>query len=448
MVIRKDVIAVAAVFFIMVGLVSTAFIVGSAKEAETMENNDTLTKKYEIPSNASSGRYDVDIFVNDSYREYSTSLSFLVGGEELIVSPLEWIVSTDQSGTETKEFTITNGGLETLNNINITEGGELEPYIALTKNNISSLEPDDSETFTAYLNVSLSGNHTGNITVESDDATAVITIELNYTAGAQPQSQLTITPNFISEVTVPGKLFDKNLTLKNKDNVTAINIVEEVIGTAADVLTIVSKPSTLIAQGTGDMVTRIDTTGVSTGTYSGSIKINSSVGSASATVNIEVIGNLVTESDLLLIELESYQQNITDLRNRGKNTTEVETIYSEIEVLISDAKISYQAEEYETAKQKYDSASSKLNTLKSKINTLETEQEPPADYSLIIWVFAIVIIVGIVGITFLKYRDKLKDLINKILKKKPKEKPKEEKKEEEEYYYPTGEEEEYRTEYY
>ena len=42
MVIRKDVIAVAAVCFVLVGLVSTAFIVGSAKEAETMENNDKV----------------------------------------------------------------------------------------------------------------------------------------------------------------------------------------------------------------------------------------------------------------------------------------------------------------------------------------------------------------------------------------------------------------------
>ncbi len=418
----------------------------AASFIDEIENNGTSDTIYSISSNATSGSFSVDILVNDSYRNYTSTLSFNAGGTALSVTPLNWEVVTDTSGIETKKFTITNGGSSTLHDINITEGGELEPYISLTKNNISSLSAGGSTDFTAYLNVSVPGNHTGTITIDSDVARIVIDISLNYNATVQPQSSLVVTPTFISEVTVPDEVFDKSFSLENKDTVSAANIEANLSGTASQVVSIVTKPNTISASGKGTLKARVDTTGTDVGTYSGKINIYSSVGNAQVDVTIDVIDDLSVEAQTLTLEVQSLQQNITDLKNRGKDTTDIEALYNDALTLLEEASDAYLDKDYPTSKSKYDSAMNKISDLRSSIASLENQQEPPPDYGIVIWVFAIVIVVAIAGITFFKYRDKVTEIINNLLGKK-KRGPKEEKRDDDKYYYPSGEEG-YRTEYY
>jgi len=174
----------------------------------------------------------------------------------------------------------------------------------------------------------------------------------------------------------------------------------------------------------------INAANLQTISYTGTIGVNSSVGNLYITLNLQIIKNIGTEATALSTKLDSLKANITALEKKGKDVSELNSKYNSTKTKITNAKTSYDSADYQNAQTYYQQASAGYDDLKDSIDTLENEK---TNYSGIIWIVAIIIIIAIVSIAFYKYKDK----IFSMFKKQPKE--------EEEYTTAPGD---YRTEYY
>lgn len=405
--------------------------------------NNSYTSKYTL-LNLSGGSYFIKAYVNDSYeRNFTSLLPFtLRGAGNISVNPPQWTVTTDTSQNITQKFNVTNIGLGLIPLINITKTGSVAQFLTLTDTNITNLYANQSTTFNATMNVKIEGNYSGTITLTSEFTSFIISVSLSYHTPIIPKQNLKVAPTSISETTVSNKVIQRIVTLENIDSSSdAIDITANISNNLAGIVTIVSKPSSIHPSSQAQLELKIDTINLQENTYTGTISLNSSVGSAQVYVNIVILGDLSARADEKLSELDELKKNVTELKKQKKNTTEAETLVSSIESLLNDVKLDWVAEKYSDALSKLTQAENSINQLISKIS--EIEQQPGPDYSSVIWKAAIIIILIIIGITVFKYRNKIKELINKILKRGEE---KEEKPSEEKYYLPTGGG--YRTEYY
>lgn len=316
---------------------------------------------------------------------------------------------------------------------------------------IDIIDPDDNKVFTTtgfiegddnysttYL---IQGDHEDGLSkikvILEDSENRSATLELDFTVNFTEPS-LFVTPLTVSELTIAGKIFNKNFTIENTaTDVDVTNLIINFSGTLKDFIQIKLKPTSIPADSSSQFKIRIDTTNLSEGTNTGTIDIFSQVGSAQIYLSIEIIGDLYTKAEEKIDELYLLQQNITELESRLVDVTNVTELFNEIEDLLDEVITDFENEDYASAKSKFESAVSKLTGLILDIQDLYTEIP---DYSFIIWEVAIVVVVIIVIVTLFHYRDKIKQLLKGTKKK-------EEEEEVEEVYYKESKEE-YRTEYY
>jgi hypothetical protein len=247
---------------------------------------------------------------------------------------------------------------------------------------------------------------------------------------------LFVTPSTISQTTIQGKIIEKNITIDNSANIDTVLFVN-VSDSMKNIVTIVSKPETIQPQSKGQMKIKISTASLSERTYTGTIDLQSRIGSAQVSISLEIVGDLYTEADDKLNGLSFIENNITQLASRGANATEASNLLNEIKDILNKVKQDYKNENYLSAKSKLGEAEDKMVQLESEVASLFTNLP---DYSYIVWDFAIAVVIVIVLLAIIRYRKKIKRLFKK---EQP---PKKEEKREEVYFKPKGGE--YRTEYY
>jgi len=417
------------------------------EEGFDFSGNGTFSTDYTLPNTAVGGEYEVDIYLNDSYdRIYEETLEFTLGATNMLqVTPSTWEISTEDGGYFTQEFTVENIGNETLYNLSIYADGDLEPYLEATIDEIEELEEDETETFEGYMTLNTEGSNSGSFIIENSKTRYVINVTGTYSEGAPKPNEIVVAPTTLSVVLPANKKTEKNFSLATSSTDGAENIAASVIGDIFGIVTVKSKPDNITIGSTGSLVIETNTQAQEPGSYTGSINITSTAGFARISpVTVDIIPDLSVEARAKIVELEELQSNITSLRNRGKNTTEIENLYNTTKSLLNSSASAFEAEDYDSSKIKYELALSNIQSIKTKMNKLETEQGPQADYSIIIWVVAIVVVVAIVGIVLYKNKDKIKKFIEKQTKKK--EQPKQE--DRQDYYEPVGGQGGYRTEYY
>ncbi len=302
----------------------------------------------------------------------------------------------------------------------------------------------DSFTEETYrTNYSIPGDYRGGrseifITLnDSDGRVANLGLNLSINSTVVITPSLSINPTLISEITTIGKKIKKSFLLENSADMDSGTLFFNASSNLKDAITTEPTPDSIPANGKGVLLVTIDTTTLSEGYYPGLIDIDSRVGDTKISVKLEVLGNLNSKAQDKLDELLYLRNNITNLKERGVNVTEIEDLYDQTKDLLEDVKTDFLNEDYASAKIALQTASTQIENMISMLEELQ-ENIPAADYSYIIWYFAIGIVVVIIIITVIKYRKKLK--------RKKKGKKEEEEEESEEIYYKP--QKEYRTEYY
>ncbi|MDD5416580.1 MAG: hypothetical protein PHU12_01240 [Candidatus Aenigmarchaeota archaeon] len=389
----------------------------------------TFNKTYATSSSSIGGVYLVRITLTDTdSRIFVKDLSFTVKNVgNIIVSPAQWSKQVSSDGNVTQLFTIKNNGTDDLAAITITPSSG----ITLSKTSIASLNATKTENFTATFYVDSVGNKTGSITLDSETYNYVIDVNLEYVFNPVEDS-LVISPESASIVTIPNVAVEKEFELENIAVYGASNFVYTISDSIKNIASITTKPTQINSEGTAAMKVKIDAPEIKT--YYGTITVNSSVGSYEINLNIEVIGDISTEADDLLKTIVSLNENITALQKKGKDVSGLQDLSDSAKEKLESTKEAYESGNYQTAKTYFDQAGSSIDDLKSQIEEIRS-QKP--NYSGIIWTVAFIIIIAIVGIVAYKYKDKIKELINKLTKKEPEQK--------EEYTFSKGD---YRTEYY
>jgi hypothetical protein len=263
------------------------------------------------------------------------------------------------------------------------------------------------------------------------------------------ENKIFVAPTMLTVVTIPNKISQHNFTLTTTNTQGASSIVTSILGDVLGMASVKSVPSSITSIAPGTMVVEVTTYAKAVGSYSGSINISSTAGSAQISpVTIEVIGDLNILSNEKLAELDNFTANITALKSRGKNVSEIESLMNSTKSLLNESATAYNDADYAASKSKYDLALANIQSIGAKINDLQTQVEPPVDYSGIIWAVAMMIVLAIVGIFGYKNKDKIQQKLQELQHKgKKAEAPKYEE-ERKEYKRPAYGEGEYRTEYY
>jgi len=293
------------------------------------------------------------------------------------------------------------------------------------KYSTSYLLPGDYKDGRSLVKVFLTDSYNRNSTMELNFSFNFIDIE----------PKLFVTPSKISETTIARKTIMKSITLENSaEDIDITNLIVNVSSSLKNIIEVKYKPSIIPAKNRGTMTISINTGDLSAGRYRGTIDFLSQVGEAQVSVDLEIIGDILSEISIKSSLLDDLEKNITELKKNLINVTEASDLLEEIRNSFRGAQVDYKSEDYVSAKAKYEEASMKLERLIPMVNSLFAEIP---DYSFVIWYFAFAIVFAIIVITVIKY--------GKRAKKKRKKKG--EKEEVEEVYF-RPEHEEYRTEYY
>ncbi len=387
---------------------------------------------YQIPSNAKGGTHLIDIYINDSDgRTLTKELSFIVKASNVLsVNPPTWYQTVSLPGTLTKGFVINNTGDSAINSIDLTAYGNASMSLSLSF--IGSLNSGETRNFTATVNVLQPGRKSGTISVASEDSAFLVDVAIDFSLGASIDF-LTATPTFLTEVTIPDRTTQQNITLDNIGAIDGSGLVYNVSSDLAGIVSISNLPTVLSATSERQAIVNFNTAGKTPQVYSGQLTINSSIGSEVLTITVDVLGDLVSEADNQIASLEALLPSINNLEKQKKDVSSIKDLYNTTRSLLDQVKTDYQAGDYVSAKTGFDTAVNDISSLESQITALLTVK-PPGNSIGIIWTIAEIVILIIIGVTAYRYKDKIKEFVNKILKKEqPQEQP--------EYYYS---EEEYR----
>jgi hypothetical protein len=315
--------------------------------------------------------------------------------------------------------------------------------------NVSILYPNDTEEFLVletltgndvftYDYLIPSGAPSGRyfVSVTANDSVGrTSAVESEFFVGVSGEistGEIDMSPSSWSIITIAGKLVSKDFTITNLGTTTAYVIGITVPSSLQGIISALSIPTSIAADGTGALRLNANTAGLSEGIKSGLITVSSSLGNATISTSVNIVGDLSAEADDLLDELHVLLPDITNLQQQGKDVSSILDLYNETENLLSDAKDKYAAEDYSAALSKIDQARDNISQLKSDISGMLTAG---ADYGLVIWSVAIVIVIAIAGITVYKFRKKILSIFKRGKEEEV----------EEVYTSPEGE---YRTEYY
>lgn len=397
----------------------------------------TFVTNYTLSDTAAGGKYKIIIgLIDGDNRIINRNLEFVVkSSANLNATPSQWNTNT-KTGKSVQTFTIGNKGNKTITSLSITSNGDCK--ITTNKNSLTNILSNKNANFTATSELTEEGECNGQIILKSTEIEYYIPVKIKYTPEAITDS-LVLSPSSMSVYTIPGKTISKEFTIDNIADVNTRITGYSKSDSIKDIVSIKSVPSTVGADKSEDMNIEIDTADLTPETYSGTISISSDVGNDTSSISIIIIENIYDETDSYLDELTGLMPSIEALKKKDGYDGLI-TTYNNIESDFESAKEKYSEEDYETAYTLFEGAKRSLSDLKDDIEIVATEKK---DYGGIIWGFAAIVIIGIVGILIWRYKDKIMEIINNMLGKKKYE-------EQQPEYYPPEEPQEgdYRTDYY
>jgi hypothetical protein len=220
---------------------------------------------------------------------------------------------------------------------------------------------------------------------------------------------LSVKPSVFSIVTTVNKIFLKSFELENSANTNTLILSIEIPHPLSNLVFLDSKPEFIFPHATGNLVLKIDTTGLEPNSYFDYVKINSSNGVPQIYISINVIGNVSSEAENYMVQLAALEESMKSVKS-VENLENLLSLSENIKKTLNEANGYYQSEDYETAKSKLESAITSFNSLKEQIQSLNLAGKG-FDYTSIIWIFAIAAVAAIVGILFIKkyhHKDKVK----------------------------------------
>jgi len=414
----------------------------------TGDSNITITRP--VNESWTQGNYTITISANDSFsRTWTGTLMFTVSPiGNVTVDPEEWNLAVASSGLYTQAFKITN----LLNDTLSVSSFSASNWITLNTSNISSdgIPANSSAIFTAKANITDEGSYSGNITIITSYDVFIIPVNITYSKEITITG-LSIEPSSVTIITVPDRQEKVTVKLTNGGETTASNFTYT---SSLKNLTL-KLPSSLSPGSSANIELTYDSSGETVELYdskSGSVKIDSSLGSVNLGVVVRILGDVEKIKAAKLAVLADLETNASKLQNKSK----VAEIKQEIEKLkssLDNLSDLYSAGNYSEVWDSLDNFSKTVDSIKSEIaGAAAAEAENAKKTADLIWLAAIIIIIVIISIVIFKFRKKI---FARFIKPKPQERPQErqpqreeprrEEKKEEEIFKEPGE---YRIEYY
>jgi len=333
------------------------------------------------------------------------------------IEPASWVLTATSPGTESITFRLISPAAN-ITGLDIISTGELAPRLALNLSGFQSqLMAGSVAEFSAALNWSVlpEGVYKGELLLDSDQLGMVINVTLNRFNIAG--DFLTAEPKTLGVQVPGGGNGTATIRLTNGASLPATSLRLSVAGTLAGRVSISKNPYIVPARGSADLGIAIDATGLAEGTYSGVLKVTSSLGEEDIILNV-IVGPDVSE---LVGKLEIDYSSLLE----GKK------VPANLQGLSQNVNSSIEQAKDALARGDFSAATNAYRTANASFNQLQAELAKPPPFDIVSAFFWLIVIVAIgAGVWYYLKRKKEKE---EERKKKPK--------------LPEGEEK-YRFEYY
>jgi len=212
------------------------------------------------------------------------------------IDPASWVVTATKTGTEKMSFKLNSPGAN-LTSLKLSKIGTLAPQLSLDVSGVpEKLWAGGSATFSVTMDWSSlpEGAYSGEILVDSDQIGLSIPITLNRFNLLG--DFMTAQPDMIGVQVTSGGKGTTSLNLSNSANLPATGLKLSMAGELAGHVSIYNNPYFVPAYGSATIGIAVDTSGLNEGTYSGVLKVTSSLGEAEVVLNAIVgpeIGQLI-----------------------------------------------------------------------------------------------------------------------------------------------------------
>ncbi len=363
---------------------------------------------------------------------YSIDTTVYALGQYVDTIPKYFDVLAWKAFASTDKYVYNNSQTVTIN-VNITDSHSLTLNYTVAVNITEPINFTASNTYEIYRNNSqgnsvhnifytipaIGPNATYTVGVSVNDSygrkfsKSIIFVSYDYSTPLQPNQtiepieSLSVNPTFLTLTTLANRTLDRSFALQNNGNISAANFSISIPESIENIVSLVTLLTSIPGNSQADLTLHLTTNNLQKGTYSDTVTINSSVGSAAISMNIEIIEDISLNISERRAELNSLRTNITTLKQEGKNTTELEGLETAIENLLNEAELAFNNEDYSAAISKFQLASANVESLKNQLTSLSIASSAP-DYATIIYTAAFIIIVSIVGIALFKFRHRVK----------------------------------------
>jgi hypothetical protein len=331
------------------------------------------------------------------------------------ITPNEWVITAVKPGTGTMAFTVSGGELTGLT---AEKSGELADNMIVNVNS-TGVAAGAAAKITAKIDWTAlkEGEHTGEIFVSSDQFSATVPIRFAYFK--LTGDWLEAEPKVIKVAAPTGKTGTYSIKLFNTANIPTSDIAVSASEQLVGLVSFAKEPYYINQSGSRDVTLVFDASNLDAGTYSGTVTVTSSLGTADVVAELDVTPDV---SQLLGTLETDWTGELSRLTEGGATLNPTASQLSQsINETVAGAREALASGDYNKANTLYQSALSSLEKLQKE------QKASGTDWLLILIILAVLGGLGYFGWNFYKKN-----------KKKPEEKKTEMPKAEEGY----------RTEYY
>ncbi len=358
-------------------------------------------------------------------------------GKDFVVNPPELYLSYPEGKNFLQKFSVKSLGAN-ITGFRISKIGDISDSISFDLSNTSSSIRENQETY-FYANFSLKGlaakTYTGKIVLDADRLNHEIPFEIIIDPLIRTSDWFSVNPKTWNAQIPKGNEQAKNFSLISLGPYHASEIRFEGTGEFKNILSASEVPF-VRAEREASVALKIDASKLSEGSHSGEILIFSTTGNDSISVNINIVGDFLSQIDGLEANISSLEARIGNFNSTGADTTAALAALEQAKASAQSVREKWNAQDYDGAKSLIPLAQQKISLLEKEVS----EIKPPLP---IFWI-ALAAIVIILALLIFKFRGKIQELF----KKKKVEIPEEQPEEGGGVYAPKEGDEGYRPEYY
>jgi|GEM_PF-6822807 len=277
------------------------------------------------------------------------------------VSPSDWVITATKPGSDTMTFTITPDNDVT--GLTVDKAGMLANQMSFDTTGMKSDIPaGNSTSFTAKLDWSGlgEGQRTSELLIDSDQFSTAVPITFAYYK--LTGDWLEAEPKVAHLAAPKGKNAVQTITLKNTANLPTSDIKVTGSNGLAGAVAFTSVPYYINASSQATAELTFYTTGKKEGTYSGTVTITSSLGTADIATDLTVTPDL---SGLISTAQDDWQNEIARLTEGGAQlSSSAQQESDQLNATLTAAQTALAAEDYATANSDYQEALTSLSALK------------------------------------------------------------------------------------